>query len=354
MSPSISHRIETILRRCEDDNSVVFQLKQLLMEQELLSKKAKESRTIAELFVENNTVLQHPDDSPKFIRTGFSDLDKAIGGFMLGDYVVVGGRPGMGTTQFLVNLSLCMAQNTPVLYFSFDLSEFRLTNRFISTVSGIEMQKIVEGKLTEEEKVHIETQGKELAKLNLLINDDCKYSLSDFRALCQHHIELHGVQVIIVDELQLMSPAHRYRNSRELEINSISRELKSIAKDFSVCVIAASQLSRNVVGRTGYEGKIPQLSDLRESGAIEQDADKVIFIHRPEFYKITEDLQGNSTQNRVELIVAKNRIGSVGTVEIKRNPHFTSYFDKDDFYNTENLEFHFSEVRINEITANPF
>lgn len=347
---SINQSIENILRRAENDNEIIIQLKQIISEQESSTRKLKESKTISELFFENNQIIQSNSKS-LLIKTGFNALDNAIGGFMLGEYIVIGGRPGMGTTQFLVNLSLFISTTIPILYFTFDQNEFVLTKRFISTLSDTEIQKNIANELSDDERTLINAMGRTLDKFNILINDDYNYSLQDFRSLCQNHIETHGVQIIIVDELQLMSPTHRYRNSRELEINSISRELKSIAKDFNVCVIAASQLSRAVEYRTGYEGKRPQLSDLRESGALEQDADKVIFIHRPEYYHITENLLGNDTKNIVELIVAKNKIGAVDNVEIKRNSHFTTFGNIEYEYEDQ---FSFYKNRLSELDEMPF
>ena len=169
--------------------------------------------------------------------------------------------------------------------------------------------------------------------------------MSAFRAHCQQHIDAHGVKIIMVDYLQMMS-ASKHRNSRELEISYVSRELKNIAKDLNVCLIATSQLSRAVESRGGaYLSKHPQLSDLRESGAIEQDADKVIFIYRPAYYLITHDENGNDIESLTELILAKNRNGKLGTVKLQHDKNFTNYTTFKEFKN----EFTFSEERLNEL-----
>ena len=351
MAPSVTKRIENILHRSEDENEILLSLKQLLTEEDIQPKKIKESKTISELFVENKEVIMNPDTNQKFVQTGFRTLDKMLGGFMLGEFVVIGARPSMGKSQLLVNLAINISKVTPTLFISLDLNEFRLTSRFIATLTGVELHEIFQMNFSEQDKLLINSTGDKFNKLNLIVNDEYGGSLLNFRSLCQKHIEEQGVKVIIVDELQLMNPAFRYRNSRELEISSISKALKDIAKDFNVCVIAGSQLNRGVESRTGFEGKRPQLSDLRESGAIEQDADKVIFLHRPEYYRITEDAQGKSLIGIAELIIAKNKIGPVGEVLIKRNHNFSSFVDYDYI---DISEFNFYQERLDEIKDVPF
>jgi replicative DNA helicase len=250
----------------------------------------------------------------------------------------------MGKTQLLVNISLNISVSTPVLYFTFDLSEFLLTSRFISSLSGIAVNKILQHELTDEQKENLASIETKFANHKILVNDSCNNSISALKAHCQKQIQENGVKVIVVDYLQMMS-SNKYRNSRELEISFITRELKNIAKDFNVCVIASSQLSRAVESRGGL--KHPQLSDLRESGAIEQDADKVIFIYRPEYYGLECDEDGNSTAGVTELILAKNRNGSLGTVKLLRDANFTNYRDFDQYKN----EFSFSQSRLDELIA---
>ncbi len=351
MTPSLTKRIENILRRSEDENEILLALKQLLSEQDIQPTKIKQSKTISELFVENNEVIMNPDTNRKFVQTGFRSLDKVLGGFMLGEFIVIGGRPAMGKGQLFVNLAINISQVIPTLFVSLDLNEFRLTSKFIATLTGVELHDIFHMTFSEEEKILINSAGEKFDKLNLIVNDEYGGSLINFRALCQKHIEEQGVKVIMVNELQLMNPAFRYRNSRELEISSISKVMKEIAKDFNVCVIAGSQLNRGVEGRSGLEGKRPLLADLRESGSIEQDADKVIFLHRPEYYHLTEDAQGNSLEGVVELIIAKNKIGPLGDVALKRNRNFSSYVD-DDYENI--TEFIYSQERMEEIKEVPF
>lgn len=237
-----------------------------------------------------------------------------------------------------------MEQTIPVLYFTFDLSEYLLTSRFIASVSGIPASKILQHDLTDEERNKLSSIENELNRHKLFINDSYNNSLTAFKAHCQKQIEENGVKVIFVDYLQMMS-SNKYRNSRELEISYISRELKNIAKDFNVCVIATSQLSRALESRGG--SKHPQLSDLRESGAIEQDADKVIFIYRPEYYGLECDEEGNNTAGLTEIILAKNRNGSLGSIKLLRDNYFTNFRSFDTYKN----DFSFSQNRLDEMTA---
>jgi len=341
MTQDLQHKIENIINRNPqaDDREIVFQLKQLLYETELQNYTGKEAKNIAGLVAENIYQLNSETYQTAIIKSGFDDFDTQFGGFRLGEFVVVGGRPAMGKTQFLVNLSLNISATIPVLYATLDLSEFLLTNRFISSVSEIPASYILQRNLNEEQKNRLDTISDEFAKRQLFIHDCSNTSIAALKANCQKLIQENGVQVIVVDYLQLIS-SYRHRNYRELEISYICRELKNIAKEYNVCVIASSQLSRATESR--YGEKRPQLSDLRDSGAIEQDADKVLFIYRPEYYGILADCEENSTAYMAEIIVAKNRNGRLGEFKLLRDNDFTN------FRNYKN-EFTFSSVRLLEL-----
>jgi replicative DNA helicase len=334
MTQELQYQIENIINRNPqaDDRDILFQLKQLIYEAELQNSAEKDAKSIADLVAENIRQLNGETHQNAIIKSGFDELDRLIGGFRAGEFVVVGGRPSMGKTQLLVNMSLHISKTFPVLYVTLDLSEFLLTNRFISSVSGIAGDDILEHNLNEEQKNRLSAIGNEFAKHQLLIHDSRNHSIAALKAHCKKHIWENGVQVIVVDYLQLIN-SHHHRKYRELEVSFISRELKNMAKDNNVCVIASSQLSRAIESRTGLN-KRPQLSDLRESGAIEQDADKVVFVHRPEYYGFIEDCEGNSLINLVEIIVAKNRNGRIGVVNLTKDNHFTNFrnfVDKDEF-----------------------
>ena len=329
------------------DKEIINRLKNMVFEYEMNSYTANESKTFSDLYAENLIGWQSNVDTNKLIKSGFKNLDHLIGGFSFGEFVVIGGRPAMGKTQLCVNLVLNISQNQPVLYFTFDLSEYLLVCRFISALTGIAVSRIIQHDLTGEEKLMVKTLSDEIHKRQIFFNDSYNSSISGFKVHCTKQIQENGIKVIVVDYLQMMS-SNRYRNSRELEISYISRELKSIAKDNNVCIIATSQLSRAPEKRSA--AAYPLLSDLRDSGAIEQDADKVIFIYRPEYYKIDVDEEGNSTIGMIELIVAKNRNGKLGSANLKRNSVFSSFSDFVEYTN----EFSFSPERIDEIDKTPF
>jgi replicative DNA helicase len=335
MTQRLKNSIETIMTRNPqaDDREILFQMKQLLYETELQYSAGTDAKSIADLVAENMQQIKDEAYQSAIIKSGFDELDRLIGGFRLGEFVVVGGRPSMGKTLFLVNLSLNISPSFPTLYVTLDLSEFLLTSRFIASVSGIPTCKILEQDLTNDEKNRLSTIGNEFAKRQLFIHDSANSSIATLKANCLKQIKENGVQLIIVDYLQLITSYH-HRKYRELEVSFISRELKNLAKEHNVCVIASSQLSRNVENRTGFYNKRPQLSDLRESGAIEQDADKVIFIHRPEYYGFTEDEDGNCLANLAEIMVAKNRNGRLGDFYLSRDKNFTNFRNfklKDEF-----------------------
>ncbi len=345
MNQDFKNKIEKIIsdNQNAEGREIMLRLKQLLYETELLNSVAKESKSITSLVSESLNQLRSNTQQNKTIKSGFVDFDEKFGGLGLGEFIVIGGRPAMGKTQLLVNLSLNISQTTPVLYFTFDLPEYLLTSRFISSVSGIPADKFLQHELSGEHKAELSYVEKELNKYKIFVNDSYNNSITTFKEHCQKQIEENGVKVIFVDYLQMMS-SNKFRNSRELEISYISRELKNIAKDFNVCIIATSQLSRGVETRGG--DKRPQLSDLRESGAIEQDADKVIFVYRPEYYKIYCDEEGNSTAGLVEIIMAKNRIGSPGTIKLLRDENFTSYKNFNGYHRGD---FSFSKDRLDEL-----
>ncbi len=343
MKQDIINKIQDIIEnKGLDEKDLLFQLKNILYETELQNNITKESKSIVELVSENLSQLNGEFSQGNVIKTGFNEFDELFGGFGLGEFIVIGGRPSMGKTQLLVNLSLNISINTPILYFTFDLSEFLLTTRFISSISGIAVNKLLQHDLTNEQKNELASVKNNFSNHKIFVNDSCNNSFTALKAHCQKQVQENGVKVIVIDYLQMMS-SNKYRNNRELEISHISRGLKNIAKDLNICVVASSQLSRAVELRGG--AKRPQLSDLRESGAIEHDADKVIFIYRPEYYGLTEDEEGNNTDGLTEIILAKNRNGSLGTVKLLRDATFTNFRDFDEYKKT----FSFSKSRLDEI-----
>jgi len=304
---------------------MLFQLKNFINEAEdHISDKGK-AICISNLTAENLILLNSRKRDENLIETGFNEYDNLFGGLLLGELVVVGGRPSMGKTQLLVNLTLNVSIKTPVLYFTFDLSTSVLTNCFISAITNIDVSMLLHPDLTVEEKKIVNRVGGSLNSHKIFINESQNHSLSDLRLFCENQINERGIKIIIVDYLQLMTSNES--SIRHLKIGSFTNELRRIAKDFNVCVIVSSQLSRSVEIRGG--DKRPQLSDLKDSGAIEQDADKVIFLYRPEYYSITVNEDGMDTAGVLELLMAKNRNGNLGTVILRRNTDSTRVGDYD-------------------------
>lgn len=349
MTPELLKKIETLIARNQqsDDKSFILQLKQLIYDSEFFYE--KDVKPISELAAE--CIQQLKADAPQgnFIKTGFVDLDKAIGGFLPGEFVVIGGRPAMGKTSFLVDLSKNISISTPLLYITLELSDRQLTNRFIASILSAPLHQINSKTFTPVECDYISSKEKELASRQLFLLDSRSNSIAVLKAHCEKQISERGVKVIVLDYLQLAS-SYQHRKYRELEVSFVCRELKNIAKEHQVCVIVSSQLNRNLENRIGYEGKCPQLSDLRESGAIEQDADKVILLHRPEYYHILTDENGNSLEGIAEVFVAKNRNGATNRIRLFFNSYSSSFRDFTDFKST----FGFSPERLKDLEENSF
>ncbi len=260
------------------------------------------------------------------VATGFTRLDNLTSGWQKSDLVIIAARPAMGKTAFVLSMAKNMATdfNSPVAIFSLEMSNVQLVNRILMNVTGISGDKIKSGKLSEEEWQIMTEKVNEIDDLPIFIDDTPSLSVFELRTKARRLVREHKVQCIIIDYLQLMNASGMTFGSREQEISIISRSLKGLAKELSIPIIALSQLNRGVETRSGNE-KRPQLADLRESGAIEQDADIVCFIHRPEYYKITEDDKGQSLIGIAEIIVAKHRSGAVDDIRlrfIKENAKF--------------------------------
>ena len=261
------------------------------------------------------------------VPSGFSRLDRITSGWQKADLVIIAARPGMGKTAFIVSAmrNAAIDFNMPVAIFSLEMSSLQLVNRLISSEAELESEKIKRGNLAEFEWQQLVHKTTRLSSAPIFIDDTPALSILELRAKCRRLKAEHNVQLIVVDYLQLMKG--EAGGNREQEIASISRALKGIAKELDVAVIALSQLSRGVETRGG--DKRPQLSDLRESGSIEQDADIVMFLYRPEYYKITVDEDGTPTQGLAEVIVAKHRNGSLDTVKLKFIGKYTKFADYD-------------------------
>jgi len=262
------------------------------------------------------------------VPSGFSRLDRVTSGWQKSDLVIIAARPGMGKTAFVVSAlrNAAVEFKIPVAIFSLEMASLQLVNRLISAEAELESEKIKKGNLAEFEWQQLVHKTTSLSSAPIFIDDTPALSILELRAKCRRLKAEHNVQLIVIDYLQLMKGEVGSGN-REQEIASISRALKGIAKELSVPVLALSQLSRSVETRGG--DKRPQLADLRESGSIEQDADIVMFLYRPEYYKISVDEEGLPTQGMAEVIIAKHRNGSLENVKLKFIGKYTKFADYD-------------------------
>ena len=266
------------------------------------------------------------------VPSGYHSLDKLTSGWQKSDLIIIAARPAMGKTAFILSMAknIAVDYTIPVAVFSLEMSNVQLVNRLIMNVCQLEGDKIKNGQLDQYEWEKFDRDITRLLDAPIFIDDTPSLSIFELRSKARRLVREHRIQLIIIDYLQLMNASGMSFGSREQEVSIISRSLKGLAKELDIPIIALSQLNRGVEGRTGLEGKRPQLSDLRESGAIEQDADMVCFIHRPEYYKITEDAQGNSLLGIAEIIIAKHRNGATGDVPLKFKNVYAKFMNKDD------------------------
>ena len=287
--------------------------------------------------LENLEKIKDKVDGLTGVPSGFTALDRITSGWQPSDLVIIAARPAMGKTAFVLSCARNAAVqfNKPVVFFSLEMSSVQLVNRLISGETEIEQEKIRKGHLAEWEWQKLHSKIGTLTEAPLFIDDTPALNIFEFRAKCRRLKAQYDIQMIIIDYLQLMHGKNDGKGgNREQEIGSISRALKSVAKELNVPVIALSQLSRAVETRPGAAKK-PMLSDLRESGSIEQDADMVLFLYRPESYGLTEDEQGRSTIGIGEVIVAKHRNGETGTVPLRFVGKYVKFVDlEEDFSNS--------------------
>ena len=263
------------------------------------------------------------------IPSGFTALDRNTSGFQRSDLIIIAARPGMGKTAFVVSAlrNAAVDFNIPVAIFSLEMSSVQLVHRMVSGEAELESDKLRKGNLEGYEWQQLISKTSKLSQAPIFIDDTPGLSILELRAKARRLVAQHGVSILVIDYLQLMSGDSSAGGNREQEIAQISRSLKMIAKELNVPVIALSQLSRAVETRGG--DKRPQLSDLRESGSIEQDADMVMFLYRPEYYGITQDENGMPLQGQGIVIIAKNRHGKLEDVPLKFIGKYTKFEDLD-------------------------
>ncbi len=275
--------------------------------------------------MENIEKLQRGGESITGVPSGFKDLDDLTAGFQPSDLVIVAARPSMGKTAFVLNIAqnAALDKGVPVAVFSLEMSKESLVQRLLTSEGRVDAQRLRKGKLHDDEFVRLGRAAGMLSHAPIWIDDTPGISLLEMRSKARRLKTDNDIGMVVVDYLQLMSgPTNQ--ESRQQEISYISRSLKSLARELKVPVVALSQLSRAPEQRTG-DNKRPQLSDLRESGAIEQDADLVMFIYRQEMYDGPVDKDGNSLEGRAEIIVGKQRNGPTGFVNLFFNKTYTRF-----------------------------
>ena len=266
------------------------------------------------------------------VPTGYHKLDEITSGWQPSDLVIIAARPAMGKTAFALSMAKNIAADyqVPMAFFSLEMSNTELINRLISNVCEIEGSKIRNGQLHPDDWDRLDKRVNNLLGAPLYVDDTPGLSVFELRTKARRLVREHDVKIIMIDYLQLMNANGMRFSSRQEEVSTISRSLKSLAKELEIPIIALSQLNRGVESREGLEGKRPQLSDLRESGAIEQDADMVLFVHRPEYYHIYQDENGRDLRGLAQIIIAKYRKGATGDVQLTFQKEFTRFENPED------------------------
>lgn len=268
------------------------------------------------------------------VPTGYTKLDDMTAGWQKSDLVIIAGRPAMGKTSFALSLAknIAVDYQQPIAFFSLEMSDVQLANRLMSNICEISGKKIQNGQLSNDEWDRLDKNIRKLMGAPIYIDDTPGLSIFELRTKARRLVREKGVKIIMIDYLQLMNANGMRFGNRQEEVSTISRSLKGLAKELDIPILALSQLNRGVENREGNEAKRPQLSDLRESGAIEQDADMVLFVHRPEYYRIYEDDKGHDLRGMAQIIIAKYRKGGTGDVTLRFRGEYTRFEDPEDSY----------------------
>ena len=311
----------------ETENSI-YTLAQGSMKREV----TQISPVISEAIEQMHEAAQRKDNLSG-VPSGFTGIDRITSGWQKSTMVVIAARPAMGKTAFVLSMARNMAVNhkVPVAVFSLEMSNVELVKRLMVAETEIEAEKIKNGRLSPDEWNQFDQKIGTLTQAPIYIDDTPGLSVSDLRSKCRNLHKKHNIGIVIIDYLQLMNAAAMKPGNRQEEVSMISRSLKGLAKELQIPIIALSQLNRSVETRavSGSEGKRPQLSDLRESGAIEQDADMVCFIHRPEYYGLKEAPDGTSYVGIAEFIIAKHRSGATADVRLRFRPELIRFQEPD-------------------------
>jgi replicative DNA helicase len=266
------------------------------------------------------------------VPTGYHKLDELTSGWQASDLVIIAGRPAMGKTSFALSMAKNIAADykVPIAFFSLEMSNTQLVQRLISNCCEIPGSKLLNGQLKPDEWDRLDKRINGLLGAPLYVDDTPGLSVFELRTKARRLVREHEVKIIMIDYLQLMNANGMRFSSRQEEVSTISRSLKGLAKELNIPILALSQLNRGVESREGLEGKRPQLSDLRESGAIEQDADLVLFVHRPEYYHIYQDDNGRDLHGMAQVIIAKHRKGKTDDVLLTFRGEFTRFENPED------------------------
>lgn len=263
------------------------------------------------------------------IPSGYTKLDEVTSGWQNSDLVIIAGRPAMGKTALALSIlkNIAVDYQIPVAFFSLEMSNVQLVNRLISNTCEIPGNKILNGQLSADEWERLDKNIRRLTGAPIYLDDTPGMSVFELRTKARRLVREKGVKLIVIDYLQLMNATGIRFGNRQEEVSTISRSLKGLAKELDIPILALSQLNRSSEnrGEGGLEGKRPQLSDLRESGAIEQDADIVMFVHRPEYYHIYEDAEGNDLRGKAQIIIAKHRKGATCDVTLRFHKEVTRF-----------------------------
>jgi replicative DNA helicase len=297
----------------------------------------KNFKSLTEVLVETVKEIEAAKNSTSDVTgvpSGFVELDRVTAGWQKNALIIVAARPAVGKTAFTLNLAMNAAMNSehpfPVAFFSLEMGAGELVKRMLSATTEVSMDAITKGRMEEHEFVQLTQRMHKLSNMPIFLDDQAALNIFELRAKARRLKQRHDIQMIVIDYLQLMSGGggNSGPGNREQEISKISRDLKALAKELSIPIIALSQLNRAVESRK--ESKVPQLSDLRESGAIEQDADMVMFLYRPEYYGIENNEMGEPIEGETHIHIAKNRSGSTATIKLQFIKEYQKFIDLPD------------------------
>ncbi len=297
----------------------------------------KNFKSLSEVLVQTVQEIEEAKNSKEDVTgvpTGYRMLDRLTSGWQKNALIIVAARPAVGKTAFCLNLAMNAAMHTPkpypVAFFSLEMGAGELVKRMLAAVTDVSMDAITKGRMQEHEFIQMTQRMNKLASATIFLDDQAALNVFELRAKARRLKQKHDIQMIIIDYLQLMQADINKGGNREQEISKISRDLKSLAKELAIPIIALSQLNRGVESRK--ESKVPQLSDLRESGAIEQDADMVMFLYRPEYYGINNDEMGETIEGETHIHIAKNRSGSTDTIKLRFIKEYQKFVDLEDSF----------------------